>query len=116
MDGERCQAHLRMLRVSPRKLNLLAQAIRGLSVKEALRYLRFSKKRVARDVYKLVRSAQANAENNHSMDIDSLYVDEAYVGKNLVMRRFNPRAKGRAAPIKKPFSQMSVVLIERSGV
>ena len=113
MESTRCKAHLKMLRVSPRKLNLLAQAIRGKSVRDALTYLKFSQKRSAKDVYKLVRSAQANAENNHAMDVDNLYVDEAYVGKNLVMRRFNPRAKGRAAPIQKPFSQISVVLTER---
>ena len=113
MDAQRCSAQLRMLRVSSRKLNLLAQAIRGKSVRDALRYLSFSPKRSARDVYKLVRSAQANAENNHGMDVDQLFVEQAFVGKNLVMRRFNPRAKGRAAPIQKPFSQISVVLVQR---
>jgi large subunit ribosomal protein L22 len=107
------EAHLKMIRVSPRKLNLLAQAIRGMRIDKALTYLKYSPKRVANDVRKLVLSALSNAENNSGLDIDRLYVREAYVGKNITMRRFNPRAKGRAAPINKPFSQMSVILEEK---
>jgi len=107
------EAHLRMIRISPRKLNLLAAAIRGMKADKALNYLAFCQKRVSNDVRKVVLSAVANAENNAGLDIDRLYVREAYVGKNLVMKRFNPRAKGRAAPIKKPFSQISIILEEK---
>lgn len=104
---------LRMIRVSPRKLGLVAEAIRGKKADKALEYLSFCRKRCSESVRKAVLSAVANAENNHGMDIDRLFVKEAYVGKNLIMRRFMPRAKGRAAPIKKPFSQVSIVLVEK---
>jgi large subunit ribosomal protein L22 len=101
---------LRMLRTSPQKLNLLAQSIRGLPVETALAELEFSPKRIAKDVHKALKSAIANAENNHSLDIDSLVVAEAHVGKNLVMKRMSTRARGRAGRIAKPFSQITIVV------
>lgn len=106
---------LRMLRVSPQKLNLLAQQIRGLPVEKALNQLQFSPKRHAEDVRKALQSAIANAENNHGLDIDSLIVTEAHVGKNLVMKRIRARARGRAARILKPFSQLTIVLTDTSA-
>ncbi len=105
---------LRMLRVSPQKLNLLAQQIRGLSAEKALNQLAFSPKRNATDVRAALQSAIANAENNHGLDIDSLVVSEAHVGKNLVMKRIRARARGRAARIHKPFSQLTIVLTDTS--
>ena len=104
------RAVLRMYRSSPQKLNLLAQQIRGLPVQKAIDEMQFSRKRAATDVRKLLKSAVANAENNHDLDIDSLVVAEAHVGKNLVMKRIRARARGRAARIMKPFSQLTVVL------
>ncbi len=101
------------LRTSPRKLNLVAQSIRGLSVQRALNELEFSHKRIAGDVRKALYSAISNAENNHSLDIDSLVVAEAYVGKNLVMKRFSARARGRASRIEKPFSEITIVVREQ---
>jgi large subunit ribosomal protein L22 len=98
------------MRVSPQKLNLLAQLIRGKKVDKALADLTFSRKRIAKDVKKTLQSAVANAENNHDLDVDSLVVVEAYVGKNLVLKRVRPRARGRAGRIEKPFSQITVVL------
>lgn len=103
----------RSIRVSPRKLNLVAQFIRGMSAKDALVQLTFLKKRVAQDVKKVVQSAIANAENNHNLDVDRLYVKEAIVGKALVMKRFHPRARGRAGKIIKPFSTIRVIVKER---
>ena len=105
---------LRMLRISPQKLNLLAQQIRGLTVEKALNQLEFSPKRHAKDVRKALQSAIANAENNHGLDIDSLVVTQAHVGKNLVMKRIRARARGRAARIMKPFSQLTIVLTDTS--
>ncbi|MEG6509810.1 50S ribosomal protein L22 [Methyloligella sp. 2.7D] len=104
------QAVTRLLRVSPQKLNLLAQLIRGKKVDRALADLEFSRKRIAQDVKKTLQSAIANAENNHDLDVDSLVVKEAYVGKGLVMKRIKPRARGRAARILKPFAQITVVV------
>jgi large subunit ribosomal protein L22 len=104
------RAVARLMRVSPQKLNLLAQLIRGKKVDRALADLTFSRKRVAKDVKKTLQSAIANAENNHDLDVDSLVVAEAYVGKNLVMKRIRPRARGRSARILKPFAQLTVVL------
>ena len=104
------RAVTRNIRVSPQKLNLLAQLIRGKKVDRALADLTFSRKRVAKDVKKTLESAIANAENNHDLDVDALVVSEAYVGKNLVMKRMRPRARGRGARIEKPFSQMTVIL------
>ena len=105
-------AKVRTLRTSARKLNLVAQSIRGLKVQRALNELEFSHKRIAKDVRKALYSAISNAENNHSLDIDSLVVAEAYVGKNLVMKRFSPRARGRAARVEKPFSEITIVVRE----
>ena len=108
------RAVLRMYRSSPQKLNLLAQQIRGMPVERALAQLQFSPKRPAQDVRKLLQSAIANAENNHGLDIDSLVIAEAHVGKNLVMKRIRARARGRAARIQKPFSQMTIILRDTS--
>jgi large subunit ribosomal protein L22 len=108
-DNE-ARAVTRVLRVSPQKLNLLAQLIRGKKVDRALADLTFSRKRIAQDVRKTLQSAIANAENNHDLDIDSLIVSEAYVGKGLVLKRIKPRARGRAARIEKPFAQITVVV------
>ena len=102
----------RMIRTSPQKLNLVAQLIRGKKAEQALNDLAFSRRRVAGEVKKVLESAIANAENNHNLDVDSLIVSEAYVGKNLVMKRFRARAKGRAARILKPFSQVTIVVRE----
>ena len=103
----------RMLRISPQKLNLVAESIRGKSVDRALAELSFSKRRIAGDVRKVLQSAIANAENNHDLDVDSLYVAEASVGKSLVMKRWQPRARGRIGRIQKPFSQLRIVVRER---
>jgi len=99
-----------LLRVSPQKLNLLAQLIRGKKVDRALADLTFSRKRIAKDVKKTLQSAIANAENNHDLDVDALVVSEAYVGKKLVMKRMRTRARGRGAAIMKPFAQITVVV------
>jgi large subunit ribosomal protein L22 len=110
-DNE-AKAVARMLRVSPQKLNLLAQLIRGKKVERALADLEFSRKRIAIDVRKTLESAIANAENNHSLDVDDLVVAEAHVGKALVMKRFHARARGRAGRIEKPFSNLTIVVRE----
>ena len=101
------------LRVSPQKLNLVAGLIRGKSAEAALAELTFSKRAIARDVKKVLQSAIANAENNHELDVDQLYVAEAYVGKSLVMKRFRARGRGRASGIQKPFSNITIVVRER---
>lgn len=101
------------LRTSARKLNLVAQAIRGKSAEKALAELTFSKRRIAGAVKKVLQSAIANAENNHQLDVDRLYVVEATVGRSFVMRRFRPRARGRVGRIEKPFSRLTVVVRER---
>ncbi len=111
-DNE-AMAIARTLRVSPRKLNLVAASIRGLAVEQALNLLAFSKRRIAGDVRKVVQSAVANAENNHDLDIDRLYVAEITVGRSLVMKRWRPRARGRTARIIKPFSNLTVIVRER---
>ena len=98
------------LKVSMQKLNLVAAMIRGKKVEKAMNELQFSRKRIAQDVLKTLKSAVANAENNHNLDIDELYVNEAYVGKNLVLKRWKARARGRVGRIKKPFSQLTVVV------
>ena len=108
LGANEAQAVARMLRVSPQKLNLVASMIRGKTVNAALADLDFSKKRIAGEVRKCLMSAVANAENNHGLDVDSLVVEEAFVGKNLVMKRIRARARGRAARIVKPFSQLTV--------
>jgi len=104
------KAVARMLRVSPQKLNLLAQLIRGKKVAAALADLEFSRKRIARDVRKCLQSAIANAENNHDLDVDDLVVAEAHVGKALVIKRFTPRGRGRMGRIFKPFSNLTIVV------
>jgi large subunit ribosomal protein L22 len=106
------RAVVRNLRVSPQKLNLVAQMIRGKKVETALADLQFSRKRIAQDVRKCVMSAVANAENNHSLDVNDLVVAQAHVGKNLVMRRFHARGRGKMSPIEKPFAQLTVVVRE----
>jgi large subunit ribosomal protein L22 len=108
------KAVARNLRVSPQKLNLVAGLIRGKKVNDAIAELQFSRKRIADDVRKCVMSAVANAENNHGLDVDELVVAEAYVGKNLVMKRFHARGRGRSGAIQKPFSQITVVVREKA--
>jgi large subunit ribosomal protein L22 len=102
------------IRTSPQKLNLVAQSIRGLNAGAALAQLTFSKRRIAIEVKKVLQSAIANAENNHQLDVDRLVVAEAFVGRGLVMKRFSPRARGRAGKIMKPFSNLTVIVRERS--
>jgi large subunit ribosomal protein L22 len=104
----------KMMRVSPQKLNLVAQLIRGKKVASALADLEFSRKRIAKDVRKCLQSAIANAENNHSLDVDDLVVAEAHVGKALVMKRFSPRGRGRVGKIMKPFSHLTIVVREKA--
>jgi len=111
-DNE-AKAVVRMLRVSPQKLNLLAQLIRGKKVDKALSDLEFSRKRSAHEVKKALESAIANAENNHSLDVDDLVVAQATVGRALVMKRFSPRARGRAGRIEKPFSNLTIIVREQ---
>ena len=106
-DNE-AMSKLRMLKTSPQKLNLLAGLIRGKKVDRALNDLSFSKKRIAADVKKCLQSAIANAENNHNLDVDGLIVSEAYVGKNLTLKRGRPRARGRFGRIIKPFSELTI--------
>ena len=103
----------RGMRTSPRKLNLVAQAIRGKSAEQALNELTFSPKRIARDVKKVLESAIANAENNHDLDVDDLVVTEASVGKNLTLKRVHARARGRGARVEKPFAQVTIIVEER---
>ena len=103
----------RRLRTSSRKLNLVAQLIRGLSAEKALAQLSFSPRRISREVKRVLESAIANAENNHNRDVERLVVAEAYVGKSLIMKRFRPRARGRMGRISKPFSRITVVVRER---
>jgi large subunit ribosomal protein L22 len=108
-DNE-AKAVARMLRVSPQKLNLVAQLIRGKKVSMALADLEFSRKRIARDVRKCLQSAIANAENNHDLDVDDLVVSEAHVGKAIVIKRFMPRGRGRVGRIFKPFANLTIVV------
>jgi large subunit ribosomal protein L22 len=110
-DNE-AKATIRLLRVSPQKLNLLAQLIRGKKVSAALADLEFSNKRISHEVRKALESAIANAENNHELDVDDLMVAQAYVGKDMVMKRFSPRARGRSGRIIKPFSNITIVVRE----
>ena len=108
-DNE-AKAVARMLRVSPQKLNLVAQLIRGKKVSAALADLEFSRKRIARDVRKCLESAIANAENNHDLDVDDLIVSEAHVGKAIVIKRFVPRGRGRVGRVFKPFANLTIVV------
>ena len=112
-ENIRGKAIKKNVRSSPRKLSLVCNFIKGKKADIALRDLEFTRKRVAKDVSKTVKSAISNAENNYQYDIDNLIVKEAYVGKALVMKRYRPRAKGRASPIKKPFSRITIVLEEK---
>ena len=104
------------VRSSTRKLKPILKSIVGKKVNLAIRDLTFSDKRISNDVKKTISSAIANAENNYQYDIDNLYVKEAYVGKSIVMKRFRPRAKGRASPIKKPYSRITIVLEEKQNI
>ena len=113
LSESEAMAVARNLRISPQKLNLLAESIRGKTAEAALSELTFSKRRIAGDVKKTLQSAIANAENNHQLDVDRLFVAEATVGKGIVMKRFRPRARGRAGRIVKPFSNLTVVVRER---
>ena len=113
IDETEAQSVLLNLRVSPQKLNLVAAMIRGMDAEKALAALTFSRRRISDDVKKAVQSAIANAENNHQLDVDRLYVKEASVGKALTMRRFRPRARGRIGRIRKPFSHLTIVVGER---
>lgn len=114
-SANEAQAMAKYLRISPRKLNLVAQMIRGRDAGKALVDLQFSKRRIAKDVQKVLQAAVANAENNHGLDVDRLYVAEATVGKALKMRRFRARARGRAAPVEKLFSRLTVIVREREA-
>jgi large subunit ribosomal protein L22 len=110
LEDNEAKAVARMLRISPQKLNLVAQLIRGKKVQTALADLEFSRKRIAKDVRKCLESAIANAENNHDLDIDDLIVSQAHVGKGLVIKRFHARGRGRAGKIMKPFSHLTIVV------
>lgn len=114
-DNE-AMAKTRMLRTSPQKLNLVAQLIRGKKVDKALTDLTFSKKRISGDVKKCLQSAIANAENNHNLDVDELIVAEAWVGKNMTMRRGRPRARGRFGKILKPFAEVTILVRQVEAV
>ena len=116
LSDNEAMAYGKQVRTSPRKLNLVVETIRGKSCEKALAELQFTQRRIAGEVRKLLQSAIANAENNHQLDVDRLYVAEATVGKALVMKRFTPRARGRAARIEKPFSHLRLVLRERAEV
>ena len=107
------KATYKNLRSSPRKVNNILRSIRGLKAEIALRNLRFSEKRVANEISKTIKSAVSNAENNNQLDIDNLFVKEAYVGKGITLKRFRPRARGRSGKILKPFSRVRILVAER---
>ena len=113
LDETEAMAFAKTMRVSPQKLNLVAQTIRGVTADAALASLAFSRRRIAGEVRKVLESAIANAENNHQLDVDRLYVKEATVGKTMVMKRFRARARGRIGGIQKPFSNLTVIVRER---
>ena len=113
-DNDSAKVYLKSMKVSPKKLNIIISPIRGLIVEKALNYLSFSQKRISYQIKKALQSAIANAENNHQLDVDKLYVHEASVGKGLVMKRFKPRAKGRGVRIIKHFSNLTIKLKEQS--
>ena len=115
-DNDSAKVYLKSMKVSPKKLNIIISPIRGLIVEKALNYLSFSQKRISYQIKKALQSAIANAENNHQLDVDKLYVHEASVGKGLVMKRFRPRAKGRGARILKHFSNLTIKLKEQSEI
>ncbi|MEQ9490921.1 MAG: 50S ribosomal protein L22 [Alphaproteobacteria bacterium] len=112
-DDQEAVAHAKTIRISPQKLNLVASMIRGKAADKALAELSFSRRRIAGDVRKVLEAAIANAENNHQLDVDRLFVKEAFVGKALTMKRFRARARGRGARIVKPFSHLTIVVRER---
>ncbi len=112
-ENDFAKVYLKSIRVSPKKLNIIISPIRGLNVERALNYLSFSQKRISFQIKKALQSAIANAENNHQLDVDKLYVHEASVGKGMVMKRFKPRAKGRGVRILKPFSNLTIKLKEQ---
>ena len=114
LDETEAKSYVKALRVSPRKLNLVAQSIRGKTAQAALAELTFSKRRIAKDVKKALQAAIANAENNHQLDVDRLVVKEATVGRAVVMKRFHARGRGRAARVEKWFSNLTVVVRERA--
>ena len=113
VEANQAMAVCHSIRTSPRKLNLVAQTIRGLNAEKAVAELSFSKKRIAKVVLAVLQSAIANAENNHQLNIDTLFVSEAFVGKGLVMKRMHARGRGRGARVLKPFSNLTVVVTER---
>jgi large subunit ribosomal protein L22 len=113
LDDSEASAFLRGLRVSPRKLNLVAQTIRGKTAQAALAELTFSHRRIARDVKKALQAAIANAENNHQLDVDRLYVKEATVGRAFILKRFHTRGRGRSARIEKHFAHLTLIVRER---
>lgn len=113
VDEKEAMAMAKYIRTSPQKLNIVAQTIRGKKADTAMTDLEFNARRVSQDVRKVLQSAIANAENNHGLDVDRLYVAEAFVGKSIMMRRFRARARGRAARIEKQFSRLTVVVRER---
>ncbi|MBC6714840.1 50S ribosomal protein L22 [Aurantimonas sp. DM33-3] len=116
LSENEARAVARTIRVSPQKLNLVAQMIRGKRVDAALADLTFSRKRIAETVKKTLESAIANAENNHDLDVDSLVVAEAYVGKSITMKRFHARGRGRASRVEKPFSHLTIVVREIAAI
>ncbi len=113
LASSEAKAFSKVIRTGPRKLNLVAQSIRGLEVERALAELTFSKRRIAVQVKEVLQSAVANAENNHNLDVDRLFVAEAYVGKSITMKRWRARARGRVARILKPFSNLTIIVRER---
>ncbi len=113
LPDDAAQAKASSLRTSARKLNLVAASIRGKNAGAALTQLTFEKRRIAQDVKKVLQSAIANAENNHSLDVDKLYVAEAWVGRSFVMKRFHARGRGKSAGIEKPFSNLTIIVRER---
>ena len=116
LNKNQAYARAKSIRTSGQKLNLVAKSIRGCNIKVAIDQLTFSKKRVSREVLKVLNAAIANAENNKQLDIDKLFVKEAFVGKSLRMKRWRPRAKGRAASIIKPFSKVTIIVEERTEI
>jgi large subunit ribosomal protein L22 len=113
LSDSEARGFVKSIRVSPQKLNLVARSIRGMSADSALAQLSFSTRRISQDVKRALQSAIANAENNHQLDVDSLVVSEAFVGKSLTMKRWRPRARGRTARILKPFSNLTIVVREK---
>ena len=112
-DNDFAKVYLKQIRISPKKLNIIISPIRGVNVEKALNYLSFSQKRISYQIKKALQSVIANAENNHQLDVDKLYVHEASVGRGLVMKRFKARAKGRGVRILKPFSNLTIKLKEQ---